>query len=67
MIEKPQAARSGGPEYYGVVDHDADQNIWGWTTEVDHGLKFDTQQHAQEYIDVYGIEDAVTVEHAWMP
>lgn len=66
LIEKPQAARAGSPEYYGVVDHDEDRPSYGWTADPNGAERFATQAAAEEYIGVHAIEDAVAVEHAWV-
>ena len=65
LIEKPQRARLGPPEYYTQADHDADRQVYGWGFHADAAMKFATQQAAQEYIDVHAIEYGVAVEHAW--
>lgn len=66
LIEKVQAARAGGPEYWSVTDHDEDQNLYGWATDPNGAMRFDNQTTAQDYIDVHAIEDAEAIEHAWV-
>ena len=66
LIELAQHARDGGPEYWSAIDHDGDRTIYGWDRDVNHAMRFGDQKAAQTYIDVFAIENADAIEHAWM-
>lgn len=66
LIELPQEHRDGPPEYWSAVDHDGDRNIYGWDRDVNHAMRFGSEEAAQTYIGVFDIEHAVAVEHAWV-